>query len=226
MPGKFVCQTSVLLEVTKTCETARMLQPKHERGEGLGKEKRLFPVVLLFCFRIRVDSFFFRHRNETEIKLVDLPRLPSIFFTWRFWGEFPKFSYSKWFSLGCREGSLHFPKGQAVPGGGSPAPFALVEFLSMLFGTPGIDISTPRHPMRGSHQLRRSVWKFGRNGLFWGARWLWMLMAHQTLQLCSCSMGNKLGPAEQRHPPALTKPGFAHQPPPLPRSSSQISGCG
>lgn len=110
MPGKFVCQTSVLLEVTKTCETARMLQPKHERGEGLGKEKRLFPVVLLFCFRIRVDSFFFRHRNETEIKLVDLPRLPSIFFTWRFWGEFPKFSYSKWFSLGCREGSLHFPK--------------------------------------------------------------------------------------------------------------------
>lgn len=50
LPGKFVCQTSVLLEVTKTCETARTLQPKHERGEGLGKEKKTFPcgsVVLL-----------------------------------------------------------------------------------------------------------------------------------------------------------------------------------
>lgn len=46
-PGNFICQKSVLLEVTKTCETARAFQPKPKQGEGSGKEKRLFLEVLL-----------------------------------------------------------------------------------------------------------------------------------------------------------------------------------
>lgn len=50
LPGKFICQMSVLLEVTKTCETAKAFQPKPERGEGSGKEKRLFLAVLLCVF--------------------------------------------------------------------------------------------------------------------------------------------------------------------------------
>lgn len=47
LPGKFIFQMSVLLEMTKTCETARVFQPKPEQGEGSGKGKRLFLVVLL-----------------------------------------------------------------------------------------------------------------------------------------------------------------------------------
>lgn len=72
-PGKFICQMSVLLEVTKTCETARAFQPKPKQGEGSGKEKRLFLAVLLsFASEFGLTRSFFRHQNETEIKPTDL----------------------------------------------------------------------------------------------------------------------------------------------------------
>lgn len=49
LPGKFIFQMSVLLEMIKTYETARVFQPKPEQGEGSRKGKRLFLVALL-CF--------------------------------------------------------------------------------------------------------------------------------------------------------------------------------
>lgn len=84
--------------------------------KGLRKGKVFFLVVLLFCFRIWVDSFFFRRQNETEIKRMDLLFLPMSFsFTWSFLLEFPTFSSSKCLSFSCRESLQHVPEGQAVP---------------------------------------------------------------------------------------------------------------
>lgn len=131
------------------------------------RKKGFFLVVLLFCFRIWVDSFFSGHQNETEIKRMDLLFLPVSFsFTWNFLLDFPTSSSSKCSNMSqgarlCRwlmDGLWGSP---GVQSGAPPAPCAHagVEFLSLFcpFHLWSWSFYPTLYPMCAISQLRRSV---------------------------------------------------------------------